>query len=60
MRIVYHSDFFKSSRKIPQSQQEKLTELIELVQKNPFHPSLHTKRLNGKLAGFLSFRITRD
>ncbi|MBI2459523.1 MAG: type II toxin-antitoxin system RelE/ParE family toxin [Parcubacteria group bacterium] len=26
----------------------------------PFHPLLHAKRLSGKLAGLLSFRITRD
>ena len=31
-----------------------------ILQNNPFHPLLHTKKLTGQLAGFFSFRITRD
>ncbi|MBI2635515.1 MAG: type II toxin-antitoxin system mRNA interferase toxin, RelE/StbE family [Parcubacteria group bacterium] len=27
---------------------------------NPFHSSLHTKPLTGKLSGFYSFRLSRD
>lgn len=41
-------------------QQAKLAKLIELLGENPFHPLLHTTRLTGDLAGYLSFRITRD
>ena len=37
-----------------------LASLISLLQENPFHSRLHTKRLSGPLAGFLSFRISRD
>ena len=60
IRIVYHSDFLKSAKHLPQKQQKKLSELVELLERNPFHPLLHTTRLTGELIGFLSFRITRD
>lgn len=60
IRIAYHRNFLKSSTRLPKAQQDKLAKLIGLVQENPFHPLLHTKRLTKELAGFLSFRITRD
>ncbi len=60
VRIVYHYNFIKSAKLSPKVQQEKLAELLTVVQQNPFHPTLHTKRLSGELAGLLSFRITRD
>ena len=60
IQIVYHNNFLKSLARLPQSQQRKLAKLIKLFQENPFHPLLKTKRLANELAGFLSFRITRD
>lgn len=60
MQIVYHSNFLKSAKKLPETQQEKLSYLIETLQDNPYHPSLYTKHLAENLAGLLSFRITRD
>ncbi|MCK4781518.1 type II toxin-antitoxin system mRNA interferase toxin, RelE/StbE family [Candidatus Parcubacteria bacterium] len=58
--LVYSNYFLKSARKLPKIQQNKLAELLEKFQKNPFSSELHTKSLTGKLAGFYSFRITRD
>jgi addiction module RelE/StbE family toxin len=58
--LVYGNNFLSSVRKIPRQQQEKLANLLELFQDNPFYPKLHTKHLTGKLSGFYSFRITRD
>lgn len=58
--LVYHPNFLKSVRELPPAQQRKLGTLLPMLQQNPFHPSLHTKRLSGSLVGFLSFRITRD
>lgn len=58
--VVYHPSFLKSVRALPQPQQKKLAQLLETLRGSPFHPILHTKRLAGSLAGFLSFRITRD
>lgn len=60
IHIVYGNHFLKSARKLPKKQQEKLAELLETLRQNPFSPFLHTKSLTSKLAGFYSFRITRD
>ena len=58
--IVYGKSFLKSAGRLPSSQQKKLADLIPVLQKNPFHPLLHTKSLSGSLSGLYSFRITRD
>jgi len=58
--LVYHPNFLKSAHELPRAQQRKLASLLPVLQQNPFHPLLHTKRLSGSLVGFLSFRITRD
>jgi len=60
IRVVYHRNFLESAKRLPKAQQSKLVKLIEILKENPFHPLLHTKRLTQELAGFLSFRITRD
>lgn len=60
IRIVYGAGFLKSAKKLPSNIQEKLASLLEIFKENPFHPLLHTKYLTRELAGFLSFRITRD
>lgn len=58
--LRYHKNFLISAKQLPREYQEKLTHLLLLLEENPFHSLLHTKRLNGRLAGFLSFRIARD
>ena len=60
MRISYEQSFLKRVAKLPPRQQKKLAELLPVLQSNPFHPTLHTKRLSHPLLGALSFRITRD
>lgn len=60
IQIAYHRNFLKSAKKLPKTQQQKLAQLLAVLATNPFHNSLHTKRLTGDLAGLLSFRITRD
>ena len=60
MRTIYSDAFLKSAAKLPTSQQRKLDQLLSIFSENPFDPLLHTKRLVGRLQGFLSFRITRD
>lgn len=57
--LVYSNGFLKSLQKLPADIQRKAAELLATLQTNPFHPLLHTKKLTGRLAGFLSFRITR-
>ena len=60
IKISYGSVFVKSARKLPEKLKIKLANSITLLQNNPFNQSLHTKYLSGKLAGLLSFRITRE
>lgn len=60
IRIVYAPRFLKSAKRKPNNIQRTLANHLSLLQKNPFHPRLHTKRLSGSLAGFLSFRVSRD
>lgn len=58
--LVYTNSFLKYAKKLPELQQNKLAQLLEIFQNNPFSPKLHTKTLTGTLTGFYSFRITRD
>ncbi len=60
IQVIYSKNFLKSAKKLPADHQKKLASLIERLQKNIYHPLLHTKQLTGALAGLLSFRITRD
>lgn len=60
IRIVYGPRFFKSVRLLPTAQQRKLATLLEVFSHNPADRRLHAKHLAGELAGFHSFRITRD
>lgn len=60
MTLQYGDHFLKSARGLPKAQQRKLAGLLKFLEGNPYHPLLHTKPLVGELAGFYSFRITRD
>ncbi|MBI2609884.1 type II toxin-antitoxin system RelE/ParE family toxin [Candidatus Giovannonibacteria bacterium] len=60
IRILFTEKFLDSAARLPRNQQEKLSKLTEILEKNVFHPQLHTKALVGKLSGLYSFRITRD
>lgn len=58
--IQYHKRFIKEFQKLPREIQEKAVLLEDIFCANPFHPELKTKKLQGKLQLFYSFRITRD
>ena len=60
IRVDYDRSFLKSAKTLSVKLQRKLAEAILLLQQNPFHSTLHTKKLSGSLAGTLSFRITRE
>lgn len=60
MRIYYSDYFLKSARKLPLTIQTRLAKNLSLLEQSPFHALLHTKALSGNLAGFYSFRVTRD
>ncbi|MEK7089994.1 MAG: type II toxin-antitoxin system RelE/ParE family toxin [Patescibacteria group bacterium] len=58
--VIYDKHFLHDIRKLPAECQEKLAELIDLLQNDPFDPRFHTKPLGPPLQGIFSFRITRD
>ncbi|MDD5731344.1 MAG: type II toxin-antitoxin system YoeB family toxin [Patescibacteria group bacterium] len=58
--IQYHKKFVKEFQKLPKEIQEKAVLLENIFCANPYHPELKTKKLQGKLQLFYSFRITRD
>lgn len=60
MKLVFHDKFLKDATQLQSFQKDKLADILELLILDPFHPSLHTKRLVGALAGLLSSRVTRD
>lgn len=60
MTIRFESRFLKSAERLPISTQEKLGDLLVLLESDPFHPLLHSKRLKGALSNTYSFRVQRD
>ncbi len=60
MKVVYSKDFIKQASALPTKIQVQLDTLIHILSKDPFYPTLHTKKLKGDLKHLLSFRITRD
>ena len=60
IKLEYSKNFLKSVQKLPHPIIKKLADLLVIFQENPFHSTLHVKKLVGPLAGFYSFRITRD
>jgi len=60
MRVLFSKRFVKSIGTLPKDIHKKLDRLLELMRTDPYHPLLHTRRLSGDMAGYLSFRVTRD
>lgn len=58
--IIYERDFLRDVRKLPIEVQNKLSELLETLEIDAYHSTLHTKPLSPPLQGMFSFRINRD
>ena len=58
--IFYSRSFIKDTKNIPSIIINRLADAVENLSINPFASKLHTKKLSGELAGFFSFRITRE
>ena len=58
--ILFGDGFIDSVKKLEKSVTIKINSQLSFLQQDPFHAKLHTKPLHGKLAGFYSFRISRD
>lgn len=60
MKLVFSDKFLKDASRLPAFQKDKLADSLVILARDPFHALLHTKHLDGALAGLLSFRVTRD
>jgi len=60
MKVVLDGQFTKSARVLTPKLHVKLDNLLFLLTQDTYHPLLHTKELTGSMAGFWSFRITRE
>lgn len=60
IQVQYDRAFLKLVKRLPTRIQQQLAQTLVTLQENPFHPTLHTKRLSGSLTGIISYRVTRD
>ena len=57
IKIYFHPHFKKSYKNLPLAIKKKAEAKEKLSRKNPFHPSLKTHKLKGKLKDIWSFSI---
>lgn len=60
MKISFHKNFIKQSKKLPAKDQQQLRERLALFLENPFHEQLNNHPLKGKYLGFRSINIKGD
>ncbi len=61
VKNVYYSSHFKRAlKRYSKKQKNFIKKHIELFLKDPFHPSLKTHKLKGKLKGYWSFSINYE
>jgi len=59
-RLIFGKKFLESAKKLDKILKSKLKLSLGCLSLNPFHLTLHTKPLRGKLSEFYSFRLGRD
>jgi proteic killer suppression protein len=57
IKIYFHPQFKKSYKKLPLTIKKKAEIKEKIFRKNPFHPSLKTHKLKGKLKDIWSFSV---
>ncbi|HEY4511742.1 MAG TPA: hypothetical protein VJH55_02795 [Candidatus Paceibacterota bacterium] len=60
IRLLGGPKFEKDVKDTPKDVRVKLAILLEFLQRDPFDPRLHIKKLKEPFEGVFSFRITRD
>ena len=60
MRVIVASEFEKRYKKLPLSIQKKAEKQEKIFCSNPFHPSLHTEKLEPKNKELWSIRIDKS
>jgi proteic killer suppression protein len=59
LEILVTEEFAKRFKELPPAVQKKAEKQERLFRQNPFHPSLHTEKLEPKRRQVWSFRINR-
>jgi proteic killer suppression protein len=59
LEILITEEFEKRFKELPPAVQKKAEKQEKLFRQNPFHPSLHTEKLEPKRRQVWSFRIDR-
>lgn len=57
MELFYTSRFRREAKALPVILRRTVEDRLALFVREPFHPSLKTHKLSGKLKGFLAFSI---
>lgn len=57
MKIAYHPSFIRQFKKLPLDLQVEIKEKIEIFRQEPYHPSLKTHKLHGRLREYHSFSV---
>lgn len=60
MNIIATAEFSKRYQKLPSAIQKKAEKQEKIFRNNPFHPSLHTEKLEPKHKEMWSFRIDKS
>ena len=60
MEIILTDEFIRRFKALPLGIQKKAEKQEKLFRENPFHPSLHTEKLEPKGKQLWSFRIDRS
>ncbi|OHA71285.1 MAG: hypothetical protein A3F15_01540 [Candidatus Wildermuthbacteria bacterium RIFCSPHIGHO2_12_FULL_40_12] len=59
-QLVFGKSFLRTAERLDNKLKPKLKSSLDILLKNPFYPTLHTKHLTGKFSGYHSFRLGRD
>ncbi|OGG49751.1 hypothetical protein A3C18_01040 [Candidatus Kaiserbacteria bacterium RIFCSPHIGHO2_02_FULL_54_11b] len=59
IELIITDEFAERYRALPASIQRKLEKQERLFRENPFHPSLHTEKLEPRARQYWSFRVDR-
>ncbi len=59
-QLIFGKNFLNSAKKLDDNLKAKLKSSLDFLTLNPFHPTLHTKPLTGKLSNLHSLRLSRD
>jgi len=55
--VAYHPSFIRQFKKLPLDLQQEAKEKIEIFKQEPYHPSLKTHKLNGRMKEQQAFSV---